>query len=346
MHSRAAFLTRQDKNATIRAMVETSPSVTPLYAQAILQAAERRGLSLPAAIRDQVQPRKRVPLALQDQLWEHYCRLVDDPLAGLEMGLALEIGHLDSAGMLLVSCDTLQDGFEALLEYAPIIGDGGAFSFHTQAEWMFLSYRPAYQVRARERVEAVMASLLKFTRWATGDVFQAQSLQFAHHALVAPALYQQRLAIPLVFAADSNSLCFHHSQANLPLIQANSSLRVHLQQLADQTLERLGQQSLSAQVTQCVRMHPEWGRERVASALALSGRHMNRLLAAEGLSFKVLKERELHRMALALLQSGRSVGHTAAQLGFSEESALVRAFRRWQGETPIRYRERYLSTTE
>lgn len=28
------------------------------------------------------------------------------------------------------------------------------------------------------------------------------------------------------------------------------------------------------------------------------------------------------------------------ELGFSEESAFIRAFRRWQGETPARYRER------
>lgn len=109
-------------------MIGTSPSVTHLYAQAILQAAQRRGLTLPESITCEVVPGQRVPLAVQDQLWEEYCRQANDPLAGLDIGLGLQVGHLDSAGMLLVSCDTLRDGLEALVEYAPVVGDGGEFS--------------------------------------------------------------------------------------------------------------------------------------------------------------------------------------------------------------------------
>lgn len=320
-------------------MIETAPSVSQLYAQAILQFAQRRGLSLPAGLRQQVQTRARVPLAVQEQLWEQYCQLADHPLAGLELGLALEVGHLDSVGMLLVSCDTLKDGFDALLEYAPVIGAGGSFRLRRDGSQLSLSYRPIYQVRMKERVEAVMASLLKLARWATGDSFQPEALCFSHAAATDQREYQQRLGIPVHFNHGENLLRFSLQQAELPLIQANPALRQHLQELADLTLERLGQHSLSTQVTHLVHDHPSWGRERIAASLALSGRHLNRLLAAEGLSFKILRERELHRMALSLLRQGLSVSATSEQLGFSEETAFVRAFRRWEGETPARYRE-------
>ena len=37
-------------------------------------------------------------------------------------------------------------------------------------------------------------------------------------------------------------------------------------------------------------------------------------------------------------QGRLGVAQIAEQLGFSDENAFVRAFRRWQGETPARYK--------
>ncbi|MGM0571274.1 AraC family transcriptional regulator [Marinobacter sp.] len=319
-------------------MIGSSPSVTHLYAQAILQAAQRRGLTLPESITCEVVPGQRVPLAVQDQLWEEYCRQANDPLAGLDIGLGLQVGHLDSAGMLLVSCDTLRDGLEALVEYAPVVGDGGEFSLSEEGDQLLLCYHPEFRVRVAERVEAVMASLVRLTGWSTGDAFQPGTLLFAHQPMADESVYGERLGMAVVFGAGRNCLRFHRDQGQLPLIQANSALRDHLRQLADHTLEALGHQSLSGQVCQLVRQHPGWGKERVASELHMSGRHLTRLLADEGLSFKVLRERELHRLAVGLLRSGASVASVSEQLGFSEEAAFSRAFRRWEGVSPSRFR--------
>lgn len=319
-------------------MIGTSPSVTHLYAQAILQAAHRRGITLPEAITREVVPGQRVPLAVQDQLWEEYCRQAGDPLAGLDIGLGLQVGHLDSAGMLLVSCDTLRDGLQALVEYAPVVGDGGEFSLSEDGDDVLLCYQPEYQVRVAERVEAVMASLVRLAGWATGEAFRPDTLLFAHEPMADESVYGERLGMAVVFGAGQNCLRFPRDQGQLPLIQANSALRDHLRQLADHTLEALGHQSLSGQVSQLVRQHPGWGKERVASALHMSGRHLTRLLAEEGLSFKVLRERELHRLAVGSLRSGESVAAVSERLGFSEEAAFARAFRRWEGVSPSRYR--------
>lgn len=62
----------------------------------------------------------RIPLAGQDALWEAFCTAADDPLIGLRLGCALQVGHLDMVGALLMSCETLGEALEALLEYYPI----------------------------------------------------------------------------------------------------------------------------------------------------------------------------------------------------------------------------------
>jgi len=314
-------------------------SVTPLYGQALLQSAERHGVVLPAHLCALLQARERIPLAQQDELWESYCGLIQDPLAGLQLGLDIQVGHLDSAGMLLVTCDTLGEALAELVEYAPVIGAGGDFNLQQQDELAWIDYQPQLPVRQAERVEAVLASQLNLTRWSTGGRFTPQSISFTHAPLASLARYRQLIDCELHFNASHNCLRFTADQLALPLIQANSALREHLRQLADQTLSTLGQHSLSAEVQRAVRLQPRWGKERIAEQLGLSGRHLNRKLAEEGLSFKALREAVLQEMACQALQSEQKVAQIAEQLGFSDENAFVRAFRRWQGMTPARYRQ-------
>ena len=64
-------------------MSSVDHSVTPLYAQALLQSAQRLGIALPAELIARLQGNERIPLEVQDELWERYCELAADPLAGL-----------------------------------------------------------------------------------------------------------------------------------------------------------------------------------------------------------------------------------------------------------------------
>ena len=259
-------------------------SVTPLYAQALLQSAERHGVALPAQLCQRLRSGERIPLALQDELWESYCALMADPLVGLRLGLDIQIGHLDSAGMLLVTCDTLGEALAELVEYAPVIGAGGEFQLLREADQVAIDYEPHLAVRQAERVEAALTVLLNLTRWATGGRFQPSGIWLAHAPLALATEYQALIDCPLHFSAGCNRITF--------------------------SVEQLG----------------------------LSGRHLNRKLAEEGLSFKALRESVLQQMACSALQGRQSVAQIAEQLGFSDENAFVRAFRRWQGETPARYK--------
>ena len=106
------------------------PSVTARYSQALLQAAERLGLS----VSSESDATDRVSLADQDLLWQQLVDASDDPLVGLRLGEQLQVGHLDVAGMLLMSCDTFGQSLEALVEYHPIVGEGGDFLLETGGE--------------------------------------------------------------------------------------------------------------------------------------------------------------------------------------------------------------------
>ena len=88
-----------------------------------------------------------------------------------------------------------------------------------------------------------------------------------------------------------------------------------------------------------LRLQPQWGKERVAEALGMSGRHLVRKLQHEGVTFKLLRSSLLQKMAEERLQRGEPVSGIAEELGFSDESAFAKAFKRWSGQTPSQYRE-------
>ena len=79
--------------------------------------------------------------------------------------------------------------------------------------------------------------------------------------------------------------------------------------------------------------------ERVAAALAMSPRTLQRRLREEGTSYADLLDRFRHRMAVALLEDREiAIYEVAYLLGYAEPSTFYRAFRRWTGSSPREHR--------
>ncbi|MFJ7158379.1 AraC family transcriptional regulator [Streptomyces sp. NPDC101118] len=77
----------------------------------------------------------------------------------------------------------------------------------------------------------------------------------------------------------------------------------------------------------------------VAGRLAVSPATLRRRLQGEETSFQQLKDQVRRDAAIAgLVESGEPIAELAARLGFSEDTAFHRAFRRWTGTTPGAYR--------
>lgn len=319
------------------------PTVTLQLTQAIVQNAQRLGLKLPAELIASIPDTGRTPMSLQNDLWEAFCSAGEDPLTGLRLGQSLQVGHLDMVGMLLMSCDTLGEAIDLLIEYHPVVGEGGDFHHAHQGGDSLLIYEPHYRVRQRERAESVTACVLNLARWITGGSFQAKLVQFTAEAAEDAAKYEALLDCPVRFSAPCNAIRFSPELLATALIQANSNVRDQMRMMADATLRELGQDGLSAKVKALVRQHPTWGRERIAAELNMSGRHLIRKLQDEGSTFKLLRSGLLQQMAETQLESGASIAQVADELGFSDESAFVKAFKRWAGVTPAQYRNQNAS---
>lgn len=315
-------------------------TVTAQFAQALIQAAQRLGYQLPPSLLATCQDQSRISLALQGEIWTHLCEHSSDPLLGIHLGQALEVGHLDTVGILLMSCDTLGDALDALVTYHPIVSEGGQFAYRIIDRQCGISYHADYASCRPQRREAVMASLQKLASWISGQRIDVLRIEFEHAPHDQPQRYQQLLHAPVYFECAATTLWLDQAALSIPLIQANPALRQQLRQLADRSLNALGDAPLTHQVSELIRKYPRWGKEKVADKLAMSGRHLLRKLAEEGSDFKTLRETVLFNNAKEGLDAGIRVDELADQLGFSDDRAFAKAFKRWSGITPAQYRTR------
>ena len=193
---------------------------------------------------------------------------------------------------------------------------------------MRLRYLPDYVLCLPQRVEAVMGCVVSLARWMTNGRFRSRAVLLAHTPRTDPAAYEgPLLGCPCVFDQGMNAVCMDASELNHALVQAGNSLHQHLRALADGMLASLAQDGVRARA-EAIRCTSRWGKERIGEQLGMSGRHQPQAggrghpsRACAGL---------LHDMALQALRAGR-VLLRSAKLGFSDENAFSRAFRRWTG---------------
>ena len=83
--------------------------------------------------------------------------------------------------------------------------------------------------------------------------------------------------------------------------------------------------------------------DKVARAMAISTRTLQRRLEQEGKKFGEVLDSIRCSAALSHLRNSRiAISEAAWRVGFSEPSTFYRAFKRWTGETPANYRRAFV----
>ena len=91
--------------------------------------------------------------------------------------------------------------------------------------------------------------------------------------------------------------------------------------------------------TQLAKSHPSETLTRIAAELSVGLRALQRRLARAGTTLKAQVAAERLAQARVLLsQPDLATVEVAFALGFSDQTAFTRAFRRWTGESPAAWR--------
>jgi AraC-like DNA-binding protein len=191
--------------------------------------------------------------------------------------------------------------------------------------------------------ESIFASIVRFGRELLGERGHFQCLRFRHPQPEYVGAYQRHFQMPLAFSQPRYELEFDRALLDMPLRGAAPLLHRQAEYLVKQRLTRHSRaQSATARVAAVLADDERLlagDMANAAAALGMGPRTLQRRLKAEGASFAEIQTQARYRKAVELLRMPESTVESVAEsLGFSDRRSFTRAFKRWSGHTPSRFR--------
>ncbi|MFN3713066.1 MAG: AraC family transcriptional regulator [Alcanivoracaceae bacterium] len=292
-------------------------------------------------------PQARIPLRVEHQLLVKALQETGDPLFGLHMGERIRPRFMGELGYASMSGTNLRQAIDLMVPFQRVTTEFAEAQVHREGNHVHLLWHTAFDepVTTRHRVEAFFVGAVTFGRWISGTDENPVVVHF-RHAMPVPddAEYQRVFRCPVLFDQAENKVVLDEKLLDLPMKDADPEVHHIMRNRLQQAVTRyLARDNLLDQVRMEIRRQLERTIpqvENVAEGLDMKPWTLRRRLRAENTDFSTVLEEE--RRALAsdwLIHSDRSVSQIAADLGYSEQSAFNRAFKRWFDTTPVAYRQ-------
>lgn len=191
-----------------------------------------------------------------------------------------------------------------------------------------------------------MCHWISWGRELTGVAFPVDEARFTGFEPTDKAPYHAFFRGRLVFNAEEDAYILAREILSFPLKEAAPELSSEFERLAaalvsrlgrrasflDDVRDALGEELISGATTE----------ENVANRLGVTPRTMHRRLVENGSTFRKVKDELLLRRAENLLsEQNVTLGEICYLMGYSEPANFNRAFRRWTGLTPNRWRAQH-----
>jgi AraC-like DNA-binding protein len=291
------------------------------------------------------EPRARYQIEHARAAWGEAARRIADPCFGLQAAEEWRPTDFHALGYAFVASRTLHTALRRLIRYNAVVDQAVEFSEEaTQAE-LRLTYQIARpdlpDIPALE--DARWAVVLGMCRGACGASLDPLEIALTHPAPRSIGAYFGLFRCPVRFNAPTTRLVFALDQAEMPLPARNRELAKANDAVLSAYWAQLTGQDIAARVKGAILDRLPSGApsaEDVAGDLHMSPRTLQRRLTCQGTTFKWLLESVRRELAAQYLADpGRSLAEITFLLGFSELSSFSRAYRRWTGRSPSRFRE-------
>lgn len=193
------------------------------------------------------------------------------------------------------------------------------------------------------RIRTTLYLWHKLLGWFADRTLPLEAVRFAFEAPPNGDAWERLFGCPVEFGAGSSALVTSADTLDWPNVQSERSLEAFLKSAPYRLIVSAhGEQSLSDRVLALFGddfSRPMPSAVETGRRLGLSVSTLRRRLVEEGASFQRLKDESRRTAAIRYLaDTDLSLADIARLLGFDEPSAFFRAFRRWTGMTPSRYR--------
>ncbi len=325
--------------------------------EALLRYASARSVARPlilghAGLRehDIADPAGRVPAEAVYRLLTHLAREVQEDGLPLRLAELLSTEDLDVVGDALSTSTSALESVHQAARLTALLFDDGRFEVTEAARMIEVRWLAPFPTSVGERLyhELAVAVFLRQVRSSVSRDIPAAAVRFCHPGPQDLREHHRFFRSPVEYRAPITSFTLRRGDLEGVVPErADAALNRFFIRYADDLLEARSAtetgRSLAARVRDVVGPalpNQDASSRFVAKRLGISERSLRRQLAAEGESFRGLVDEVRREKAESMLSdSDTPIGEIALLLGFSDTSAFSRAFRRWCGISPQRFRD-------
>lgn len=299
------------------------------------------GLGLQPAFFDD--PERVLPLATVDRLFDRALEATGCAHLGLLVGMRAGVSSLGVVGYLLQSAPDLGTALRLFRAHLEVNAPHVALGLDVGRDEVTLDV--GFLERRLRHGDQLLACALAIgvctLRGLCGPAWRPSELRLAFAPPRDPAPYREHLGSRPRFGASRSAIVFPVRWLAHPLPGADPLLHRFMAARVRELRARATGRTADAvrRLLWAMVSSGDCSLEAVCARIGVPPHTLKRRLAAEGESFRDLRDEVRHTVARQLLRDARMpVGDVALALGYSEPAALTRAFRRRAGAPPGAWR--------
>lgn len=287
-------------------------------------------------------PYARLPQKTVNDLWRRAIEVTGDDCLGIKAGCHWHPSQFGALGYAWLASSTLRTALNRIARNLWLLNDIQEVRLEeTPVGFVYSLLSKAARDKMSSHDDACLAILIEMCRSNYGEQLNPVAVTFTRPKPNCSEEHSAHFRCPVEFGAGQNSLTLPMQAIDRPLQGDNPTLA----RLSDQAIIKhqiyMEQTQFTERVKALIIDQLASGNiklQKIADLLLVTPRTLQRRLKSEGKSFSGLVEETRRELADKYIRENSfNLKEISFLLGFSEESAFSRAFKRWTGQSPSDY---------
>lgn len=290
-----------------------------------------------------------LPISLQTQgsIFQAAEALTGCDHLGLVIGKKAQFSNIGPLRFLVLNAATMRDAMQSLFQYGSMWYRGQNLDLKEDDGYARICMHIDGGIPGKEQYQtAYLVAMVSIIELILGKAWRPALVRISYPKPKCAHLYEKAFGCPVWFSQSQHEILFPQEQLDQKRAghdrQLDQFLRQHLSEL--QSHDRVDLIGQICKIIEELLPHRSCNVERVAEYFSIHRFTLYRYLNKHQTSFDALLEATRKKIAAELLKNKNlMIIDVANQVGYDDQANFTRAFKRWYGITPGRWRRAYIA---